>query len=302
MRDVEAALDLLRMSMNGTNATEERLDDDVETSLEWSASMARTPSVSVIVPTFQRREQCVVAVKSALAQTAPPLEVIVSDDGSTDGTREAIEALAGTDSRVRFLAASSPSGRPACARNRGVRAARGDWIAFLDDDDTWLTEKLERRLPLMNDDAGVIASNARRTSGEPYFRFDGIRRPGWADLARDNPVIISTAVVRRDLLISVKGFRTNRQLVGIEDYCLWLDLAQRGVPFVVLPDILVVYCDTGDRLSSAPLAQQRRVAVHFAKRWARRPSNLRVSAGLAIQIARTVKLEVRRVLDGAAPH
>jgi teichuronic acid biosynthesis glycosyltransferase TuaG len=264
--------------------------------------VTRTPSVSVIIPTYQRRDQCVVAVASALAQSVPPLEVIVSDDGSVDGTREAIEALASTDSRVRYLVASSPSGRPALARNLAIDLARGDWIAFLDDDDEWLPQKLERQTPLLSGQDAVIASNARRTSGGAYFSSTEVRRPEWAEIVRDNPVIISSALVRRDVLVSAGGFRTSEKLVGIEDYCLWLDLAQSGVSFAILPEVLVVYCDTGNRLSSMPLAQQRRVVAYVAERWVRRPTDPQLSVGLAIQVLRTVKLEVRRASRLLAPR
>jgi glycosyltransferase involved in cell wall biosynthesis len=256
--------------------------------------MTRTPSVSVIIPTHQRRDQCVVAVTSALAQSVPPLEVIVSDDGSVDGTRAAIEELASTDSRVRYLAVSSPGGRPALARNLGIEMARGDWIAFLDDDDEWLPQKLERQIPLLSGPEAVIASNARRTSGGSYFSSTEVRRLGWAEIVRDNPVIISSALVRRDVLLSAGGFRTSEKLVGIEDYCLWLDLAQNGASFVILPDVLVTYCDTGNRLSSMPLAQQRRVVAYVAEQWVSRPTDTHLSVGLAIQVLRTVKLEGRR--------
>ena len=103
------------------------------------------------------------------------------------------------------------------------------------------------------------------------------------------------------MLVTVGGFRTGRELVGIEDYCLWLDLAQLGASFILLPEVLVTYCDAGDRLSSLSLAQQRRVTAHFAERWAGRRTDARLAFGLAIQALRTVKLTGRRVIQRVAP-
>ena len=95
--------------------------------------------VSVIIPTYNRQHTLLAAIQSALSQTLPPLEVLVCDDGSTDGSAEAVAAL--DDPRVRWLTGPH-AGYPAVPRNRGLREARGEWVAFLDDDDVWLPEKL----------------------------------------------------------------------------------------------------------------------------------------------------------------
>jgi hypothetical protein len=98
--------------------------------------------VTVIVPTFNRSLQAPHAVRSALAQTHARVEVIVVDDGSSDDTRDALAAI--DDERVRYVW-QEHAGLPA-ARNRGMAEARGDFIAFLDSDDTWLPWKLEGQI------------------------------------------------------------------------------------------------------------------------------------------------------------
>lgn len=103
--------------------------------------MSARPLVSVIIPTYNRAGFVTDAVESALAQTAQNLEVIVVDDGSTDGTRE---ALARYDGRIRAVYQEHANGNT--ARNRGVTLARGRYVAFLDSDDLWLPEKLEAQL------------------------------------------------------------------------------------------------------------------------------------------------------------
>jgi glycosyltransferase involved in cell wall biosynthesis len=104
---------------------------------------ATNPQVSTVIPTRGRPELVVRAVRSALAQTMAPLEVIVVVDGPDPATCQALSSLG--DQRVRVVALETPVGG-AEARNVGARAASGDWIALLDDDDEWLPAKLEKQL------------------------------------------------------------------------------------------------------------------------------------------------------------
>jgi glycosyltransferase involved in cell wall biosynthesis len=100
-------------------------------------------TVSVVIPTYNRANDLVRAVKSVLGQTRPPDEIIVVDDGSTDDTGAKIETF---DGRVVYIRQENRG--PGAARNRGIAAAHGEWIAFLDSDDRWLPEKLETQLHL----------------------------------------------------------------------------------------------------------------------------------------------------------
>lgn len=109
--------------------------------------------VSVIVPTYNRAQIVVRALDSVLEQTWRPIELIVVNDGSPDDTAQVLEAA-----RSRAIAAgvaprfiSKPNGGAASARNAGLRAATGEYIAFLDDDDLWRPQKLERQLAAMRD-------------------------------------------------------------------------------------------------------------------------------------------------------
>lgn len=106
------------------------------------------PRVSVVIPAYERADVVGRAIDSALAQTMADLEVIVVDDGSSDGTRRV--AAAYDDERVRSLAHDTNRGVSA-ARNTGVGAARGDYVAFLDSDDEWLPGKLERQLAVLEE-------------------------------------------------------------------------------------------------------------------------------------------------------
>src|SRR5690348_12324408 len=100
-------------------------------------------TISVIIPLYNRREEIRRAIASALRQSHAPYEVVVVDDGSRDGSAEAVAALG--DKRIRLLRHERNQGASA-ARNTGIAAAEGEWIALLDSDDEWAPEKLARQL------------------------------------------------------------------------------------------------------------------------------------------------------------
>jgi glycosyltransferase involved in cell wall biosynthesis len=122
-----------------------------------------TAAVSVVVPAYNQVHYVRPAVESALAQTFAPLEVIVVNDGSTDGTLDALEPLLGS-----IVLIDQPNAGVAEARNVGARAARGDLVAFLDADDVWLPYKLERQAALFAADprVGLVHCGIVVTDGE----------------------------------------------------------------------------------------------------------------------------------------
>ena len=107
-----------------------------------------TPEVSLIIPTYNRRAMLLEAIDSVLAQSVTAFELIVIDDGSTDGTDEHLTRL---DKAIR-IERIEHSG-PAAARNRGVELANAPLIAFLDSDDLWAPTKLERQIAFMHDES-----------------------------------------------------------------------------------------------------------------------------------------------------
>ena len=209
----------------------------------------------MIIPTWNRARTVVHAVESALSQTLRDLEVIVVDDGSDDGTRDALQPLL-ADDRVRCLVRPH-SGLPGVARNAGLGVARGEAVAFLDSDDTWLPEKLERQLSALADDrVGLVCANAYvegpsssadSSSVRPYHegKPGGLR--ALEDLVRDNVVITSTALVRRSVLDEVGWFSEDPRLRGNEDFDLWLRIAERSA-ILYIDEPLAVYRDSGSSL------------------------------------------------------
>lgn len=198
--------------------------------------MTTTALVSVVIPTRNRADMLRQTLATVLAQDVW-LEVVVVDEGSTDATPQVLDDLA--DGRVLVVRHATPQGLPR-ARNAGIAAARGDVIAFVDDDDLWLPEKLRLQLDAMDAQRRSWAVGGALTfSEEPRGpRLHAIDMPMSADeivarlpYANAVPGGGSNAVVRRAPLLAVGGFDVAPHTV--EDWDLWIRLSQRGRPAVV---------------------------------------------------------------------
>jgi glycosyltransferase involved in cell wall biosynthesis len=166
------------------------------------------------------------AIASALAQTVPPLEILVIDDGSTDASRTVAERFGGC---VRVF--SGPNEGPSAARNRGVREARGSWIAFLDADDLWEPGYLAAAEEYLaaNPGVGLLCFGVRVfEDGKPTAQVIHKRTPGPAytteGLLEGDVGTICTPLARRDLLLAAGGF--DEGLRANEDCQLWLRLSR----------------------------------------------------------------------------
>ncbi len=198
------------------------------------------PSVSVILPTFNRLKYLRSAIASVFAQTLADWELVIADDGSDEEVRA---YLRGLQSEPRVSVIWLPhSGNPAAVRNCAMRHARGDYVAFLDSDDEWLPPKLERQV------AALRASSSLRWSytgsviidanGEPCAHA-AIRVPHRGAilellLLHQVSIWTPTVVVERRLVLEVGGF--DERLLLFEDYDLWMRLACRSeIDFVDEP-------------------------------------------------------------------
>ena len=209
----------------------------------------REPRVSVIIPTRNRRRHLEEAIESVFAQTYSDYEIIVVDDGSTDGTKD----LLAERYRGRPLVCFSQENRgSSAARNVGIRAARGEFLAFLDSDDLWLPRKLECQIPLFdrNPAVGFVFCGSARMDGRGVLRAREPTREyrGRAVRAMLRKSMMPTpTVVIRKRLVSETGLMYEDLSFG-EDWNYWLRIAARcEVDFV--PEVLVHYRDTPGSLS-----------------------------------------------------
>lgn len=189
------------------------------------------PLVSVILAVHNRDGSVARAIRSVLAQTYREVELIVVDDGSTDGTRRVVEAFGAP---VRLV--TQPHAGAYAARNVGLRHARGELVAFIDSDDAWLSDKLAMQVPLMRrPEVGLVFGDAIHVTapyegaprtGSTSFRISSPRRGRVANRFRwCNFVPTCTTLVRRSCLEETGGFSEANEISA--DYLAWFRIALR---------------------------------------------------------------------------
>jgi hypothetical protein len=214
-------------------------------------SLTAPPRVSVIVPAFNAEKYLGDALSSLRAQTVSDIEIIVVDDGSTDGTGAVARSHAAEDTRVRLLTRASPSGKPSCARNQALGEARGRYIAFLDADDFSVPHRLESALHALeltgsrfifadvqrrNEDIGTVAPAGSLASAgfvdvaARYLQLVSgnvfLCRPTFPPYLLTNTVINTPTVVIDRELLSAEQIWFDESLVCAEDIDLWFRWAQ----------------------------------------------------------------------------
>lgn len=197
-------------------------------------------TVSVIIPSFNSASMLPDAIGSVLGQSRGADEIIVVDDGSSDGTAEVCAKYA---PQVRYI--RQPNSRASIARNRGVNAATGEWIAFLDADDVWEREKLALQLTALAKDPSadfcVSAVLAWDDANQRYHRYAWEGSLDAREMQRELLIrnilsgICSSIVVRKSALLAIGGFAPDK---GSEDRRLAVDLLHRHKP-LLLPEALV---------------------------------------------------------------
>ena len=198
-------------------------------------------TVSVIIPTWNRSPLLLRAVKSVLTQSYSPQEILVCDDGSTDDSKNKIMKL--NNERIKWIAGDH-TGLPAAVRNWGLKVARGEWIAFLDSDDEWLPDKLEKQLRVLTKSKlQACSTNAFRY--ENNIKIEKIinsksKLISYSDLIINNQIISSSVIIHRSLIDNVGYFPTEDKLKAIEDYAYWLRIAARS-DFAFICEPLVKY-------------------------------------------------------------
>ena len=186
----------------------------------------RTPTTTVVIPTHNRVELLRLTSQSALAQEDVEVEVVVVDEGSSDGTQDWLAGLA--DPRLKVIRHDKPQG-VARARNAGLAVATGEWVGFLDDDDLWAPGKLRAQLAAAAAQSadfvysGSVWTDLRRRA----IHSNAVPHPAalpWLILRRNFvPAGSSNVVARREVLLRLGGF--DEALFQIADWDLWIRLA-----------------------------------------------------------------------------
>lgn len=222
------------------------------------------PLVSVIIPSFNRAIATLAAVRSVQQQTEIRTEILVVDDASTDVTASLISEAGKEDQRIRLLVQLRNKG-VAAARNRGMRQARGQFLAFLDCDDLWKPDKLAMQLAFFKNapaDVGLVYTGVERRDGERVeLHYPSSRGRILQELLLENVVYGggSNVMIRREVLAAVGFF--DQTLPAAEDHEYWIRIATFfAIDFVDQP--LLIYNDQGCDASR----RSRAVAANLAGR------------------------------------
>lgn len=210
------------------------------------------PAFSVIIPTYNRAGKLKNCLQAIVQQTFRDFEVLVCDDGSKDDTGDVVKEFEGSDLCIRYLY-NENSGGPATPRNAGIQQARADWVCFLDSDDSWYPNKLEvcskftndfdficHDLDILKNDTVVGKMITRQPAGDVF-----------ADLMTlGSRINTSSVCARKELVLKHGGFSTAKELVAVEDFDLWLKIAQNGARFKIVNESLGIYCAGDDSISA----------------------------------------------------
>ena len=224
--------------------------------------IARSETVGVVIPTYNRAEVTLRAVNSALNQTIPPTSVVVVDDGSDEA-----EFLKLEDSLKTLpvsLIRSEHKSNPALMRNIGLAKLETKWVAFLDSDDFWFENKLEIQLALVLESGSkAICSNAKRLSTHEKYLVDG--RTSFfklKDLLISNKIINSSVLIERKFFSDIGGYVSSYNVHLAEDYATWLRIAYL-TKWCFTNDSLLAYDDTSvDGLSNTSKISQIDTSIH----------------------------------------
>ena len=211
--------------------------------------MNRNLQISVIIPTYNRRKWIGRSIRSVLEQTYPPTEIIVVDDGSSDGS---IEYILENFPLVQYVQQSNQG--VSSARNRGIRLANSKWIALLDSDDEWTPEKLEKQVQAIQEEPDYhfchtgeiwIRNGVRVNQMKKHQKYGGHIFEKCLDMCRISP---SSVLFHKSILEQVGGFDENLRVC--EDYDLWLRVTAK-YPILYLKEPLIIkYGGHKDQLSN----------------------------------------------------
>ncbi|MBO7199691.1 MAG: glycosyltransferase family 2 protein [Alistipes sp.] len=212
--------------------------------------------ISVVIPLYNKEAEVERALRSVINQSLAPREIIVVDDGSTDGSRAIVERIIAEHPMAGIRLITQENSGVSAARNRGIAEAKGDYIALLDADDEWLTGYIAEVCRLMEyypeadaySTAFDIVSDTKRVAA-CVPTTEGYINIAEEALQQLYPIIPSTATLRREAVLRAGGFPVGMR-IG-EDQWLWVKMMQQGAQFCFSPMSLVRYSRTASNRSAS---------------------------------------------------
>jgi glycosyltransferase involved in cell wall biosynthesis len=263
--------------------------------------MINNPLVSVVMAAYNSAEYLQEAVRSVLNQSYTNLELIITDDASTDNTLRIAEKLAESDNRISVYSIPH-AGRPSVPRNHCIKNAKGDLVAFLDSDDIWVKDKLKEQVDIMISNPGTgFVYSVSVTFGEvnifspfyevlPLFFRAAKKREDLLNIG--NTIPLSSVLVDADILKKLNGFDEDPEL-KVEDYDLWLRLSEI-TEFKFIPKLHVYYRIHSSQFSSDWEAKKTRLKYLEMKRNIKLPhyKSRRTRGGIYLFIRNVIHFKV----------
>jgi len=225
--------------------------------------MAEVMQISIVMPAFNAVKTIAESIESVQKQTYPYWELLVLDDASTDRTREVVDKMSASDSRIHLYTEDANHG-VAFERNKGVHKARFDWIAFLDSDDCWTKDKLEKQVHQVQLNSVSNAPSLYYT-GSAFMNASGQRLPyilhvpsrlTASDILKQNLISCSSALVRKELMIRHPMPISEKKPIH-EDFATWIAILKEG-DAVGIDEPLLIYrvssnSKSGNKLKAATM-------------------------------------------------
>lgn len=226
--------------------------------------------ISIVIPTHNRCDLVGRAIDSVLKQTIKDIEIIVVSDGSTDNTEEVVNKYVNSDERVSFVGYTPAKGGN-YARNMGIKESKGDYVAFLDDDDTWHPDKLAKQMAVMNSDPEValVYTGCHIIYVNEKVEYKSIpTKHGnlFHDLLLDN-VVGSTSTVLVKKSIFTKSGTFDENLGALQDYDLWIRIARYAKIGVVSEEMINYYNYRGGKQVSALTSKYEQAFDYINKKY-----------------------------------
>ena len=204
--------------------------------------------VSIITPSYNCSEFIADTIKSIQDQSYTNWELLITDDYSSDNSREIIQSYANKDSRIKLLVLDKNSGA-GIARNNSIEAAKGRYIAFCDSDDRWYPNKLEKQLQFMKDSKCSLSYSSYdvcNEDGKIIGYVECLKELTKSKILRDNGIGCLTAIYDSEKL----GKHYMPSMRKRQDWCLWIDIIQNGGVAKGLQQPMALYRDRANSISS----------------------------------------------------
>ena len=208
--------------------------------------------VSIITPCYNAVRYLSQTIESVIYQTFLDWEMLIVDDCSSDNSRKIIESYASKDARIKYFRTDRPSGSPSLPRNIGIENAKGKYIAFLDADDLWLPDKLERQVKFMERNKYDLTYSFYEKmdwQGNRNKRIIETRDvTTYNKLLKSNSIPCLTSMIRKDVI-----GKTRFKQIPQEDFCFWLDILKKGVTAYNMKEVTALYREAKNSRSANKL-------------------------------------------------